>query len=154
MGWHAQPTRQVIMQDVRVPVGNRLGGEHDGFAIALAAINNGRIMLSSCSVGGGQWALDKALRYVQERQAFGKPLAANQGLVFMLADMATDLEAARGLLQRAATALRHECSGCHHALRDGEAVRRPMPGSPRRTPRFRCTAVTATFGVRHRAGRP
>jgi alkylation response protein AidB-like acyl-CoA dehydrogenase len=105
MGWHAQPTRQVIMQDVRVPVGNRLGGEHEGFAIALAAINNGRIMLSSCSVGGGQWALDKALRYVQEREAFGKPLAANQGLVFMLADMATDLEAARGLLQRAATAL-------------------------------------------------
>jgi alkylation response protein AidB-like acyl-CoA dehydrogenase len=105
MGWHAQPTRQVIMQDVRVPVGNRLGGEHEGFAIALAAINNGRIMLSSCSVGGGQWALDQALRYVQERQAFGKPLAANQGLVFMLADMATDLEAARGLLQRAATAI-------------------------------------------------
>jgi alkylation response protein AidB-like acyl-CoA dehydrogenase len=93
------------MQDVRVPVSNRLGAENEGFAIALAAINNGRIMLSSCSVGGGQWALDKALDYVQKREAFGKPLAANQGLVFMLADMATELEAARGLLQRAADAL-------------------------------------------------
>lgn len=102
MGWNAQPTRQVIFEDVRVPVGNRLGEEGDGFGIAMKGLNGGRVNMGACSLGGAQWALDKATAYVQEREAFGAPLAANQSIVFTLADMETDLQAARALLQRAA----------------------------------------------------
>ncbi|WP_173922365.1 acyl-CoA dehydrogenase family protein [Agromyces sp. Marseille-P2726] len=102
MGWNAQPTRQVIFDDVRVPVSNRLGAEGDGFAIAMKGLNGGRVNMGACSLGGAQWALERALQYVQEREAFGKPLAANQSIVFTLADMETELQAARALLQRAA----------------------------------------------------
>ncbi|AMB59740.1 acyl-CoA dehydrogenase family protein [Microterricola viridarii] len=102
MGWNAQPTRQVIFDDVRVPVANRLSAEGDGFGIAMKGLNGGRVNMGACSLGGAQWALDKAARYVQEREAFGAPLAANQSILFTLADMETDLQAARALLQRAA----------------------------------------------------
>jgi alkylation response protein AidB-like acyl-CoA dehydrogenase len=102
MGWNAQPTRQVILEDVRVPVRNRLGQEGDGFGIAMKGLNGGRVNMGACSLGGAQWALDRATAYVQEREAFGAPLAANQSIVFTLADMETDLQAARALLQRAA----------------------------------------------------
>lgn len=103
MGWNAQPTRQVIFEDVRVPVANRLGAEGDGFGIAMKGLNGGRVNMGACSLGGAQWALDQATRYVQQREAFGAPLAANQSIVFTLADMETDLQAARALLQRAAS---------------------------------------------------
>ncbi|MDR5701620.1 acyl-CoA dehydrogenase family protein [Agromyces aerolatus] len=102
MGWNAQPTRQVIFDNVRVPVGNRLGAEGDGFGIAMKGLNGGRVNMGACSLGGAQWALERALQYVQERHAFGQPLAANQSIVFTLADMETELQAARALLQRAA----------------------------------------------------
>jgi alkylation response protein AidB-like acyl-CoA dehydrogenase len=102
MGWNAQPTRQVIFEDVRVPVSHRLGAEGDGFGIAMKGLNGGRVNIAACSLGGAQWAFDKALRYVQEREAFGGPLAANQSVVFTLADMETDLQASRALLERAA----------------------------------------------------
>ncbi|MGP6177259.1 acyl-CoA dehydrogenase family protein [Microbacterium sp. A196] len=102
MGWNAQPTRQVIFEDVRVPVGNRLSEEGDGFGIAMKGLNGGRVNMGACSLGGAQWTLDRATSYVQEREAFGAPLAANQSIVFALADMETDLQAARALLQRAA----------------------------------------------------
>lgn len=102
MGWNAQPTRQVIFEDVRVPVGHRLGGEGDGFGIAMKGLNGGRVNMGACSLGGAQWALARATQYVQERETFGQPLAANQSVVFALADMETDLQAARALLQRAA----------------------------------------------------
>ncbi|WP_166875472.1 acyl-CoA dehydrogenase family protein [Salinibacterium sp. ZJ450] len=103
MGWNAQPTRQVIFDDVRVPVSNRLGEEGDGFGIAMKGLNGGRVNMGACSLGGAQWALDRAARYVQERHAFGAPLSANQSVVFTLADMETNLQAARALLQRAAS---------------------------------------------------
>lgn len=103
MGWNAQPTRQVIFEDVRVPVGNRLSEEGDGFRIAMKGLNGGRVNIGACSVGGAQWALERATAYVQERHAFGAPLAANQSIVFALADIETDLQAARALLERAAT---------------------------------------------------
>ncbi|MGO4689623.1 acyl-CoA dehydrogenase family protein [Glaciibacter sp. 2TAF33] len=103
MGWNAQPTRQVIFDDVRVPVSNRLGAEGDGFGIAMKGLNGGRVNMGACSLGGAQWALDRAARYVQERYAFGSPLAANQSVVFALADMETNLQASRALLQRAAS---------------------------------------------------
>ncbi|MBP6685865.1 MAG: acyl-CoA dehydrogenase family protein, partial [Leucobacter sp.] len=102
MGWNAQPTRQVIFEDVRVPVGNRLSEEGDGFRIAMKGLNGGRVNIGACSVGGAQWALERATAYVQERHAFGAPLAANQSIVFALADIETDLQAARALLERAA----------------------------------------------------
>ena len=102
MGWNAQPTRQVVLDEVRVPVSNRLGDEGAGFAIAMGALNGGRANIAAVSVGGARWALERAARYVQEREAFGAPLAANQSVVFRLADMETELHAARLLVQQAA----------------------------------------------------
>jgi len=105
MGWNAQPTRQVILEDVRVPVANRLGEEGDGFGIAMKGLNGGRINMGACSLGGGQAALEQTTAYLKERTAFGGPLINQQALLFRLADMDTDLEAARTLLWRAADAL-------------------------------------------------
>lgn len=102
MGWNAQPTRQVIFDDVRVPVANRLSGEGDGFAIAMKGLNGGRVNMGACSLGGAQWAFERAVAYVRQREAFGAPIAANQSVLFTLADMETELQAARALLQRAA----------------------------------------------------
>jgi alkylation response protein AidB-like acyl-CoA dehydrogenase len=105
MGWNAQPTRAVTFDDVRVPVGNRLGAEGSGFKIAMAALDGGRVNIAACSLGGAQAALDKSLAYMKERKAFGKRLDEFQALQFRLADMATELEAARSFLWRAAAAL-------------------------------------------------
>jgi len=105
MGWNAQPTRAVILEDCRVPVANRLGEEGVGFRIAMAGLDGGRLNIGACSLGGAQSALEKALAYMKERKAFGKRLEEFQALQFRLADMATELEAARTLLWRAAGAL-------------------------------------------------
>lgn len=105
MGWKAQPTRQVILDEVRVPAANILGAPGQGFKIAMAALNGGRVSIAACSLGGAQWALDRAVQYVQERFTFGEPLAEKQAVVFALADMATELHAARALVRDAALAL-------------------------------------------------
>ena len=105
MGWNAQPTGQVILEDVRVPVANRLGPEGIGFKIAMAGLDGGRINIAAAALGGAQAAFDKALAYMGERKAFGQKLDAFQALQFRLADMATELEVARTFLWRAATAL-------------------------------------------------
>jgi alkylation response protein AidB-like acyl-CoA dehydrogenase len=105
MGWNAQPTRQVILDEVRVPASAILGVEGQGFKIAMAALNGGRINIAACSLGGAQWALDRAVTYVQERFTFGEPLAEKQAVVFTLADMATELRAARALVRDAARAI-------------------------------------------------
>lgn len=105
MGWNAQPTRAVIFEDCRVPVANRLSEEGDGFKIAMAGLDGGRLNIAACSIGGAQAALDKSLAYMKERKAFGKKLDEFQALQFKLADMATELEAARTFLWRAASAL-------------------------------------------------
>jgi alkylation response protein AidB-like acyl-CoA dehydrogenase len=105
MGWNAQPTRQVMFDDARVPAANLLGAEGDGFRIAMNGLNGGRLNIAACSVGGAQAALDKTVPYLAERHAFGKPLLKNDALRFELADMRTELEAARTLLWRAAAAL-------------------------------------------------
>jgi alkylation response protein AidB-like acyl-CoA dehydrogenase len=105
MGWKAQPTRQVILDEVRVPAENVLGGEGMGFKIAMSALNGGRINVAACSLGGAQWALDRAVQYVHERFTFGEPLAEKQSVVFALADMATELRAARALVRDAALAV-------------------------------------------------
>jgi alkylation response protein AidB-like acyl-CoA dehydrogenase len=105
MGWHAQPTRQVILDNVHVPVGNLLGAEGDGFGIAMSALDGGRLNIGACSIGGGQAALTRAVAYLRGREAFGGPLIQKEALLFQLADMDTELEAARTLLWRAADAL-------------------------------------------------
>ncbi|MBN9196265.1 MAG: acyl-CoA dehydrogenase, partial [Microbacterium sp.] len=105
MGWNAQPTRQVILDQVRVPASAILGELDRGFRIAMSALNGGRINIAACSLGGAQWALDRTVRYVHERFTFGEPLAEKQSVVFTLADMATELQAARALVRDAATAL-------------------------------------------------
>ncbi len=105
MGWNAQPTRQVMLDEVRVPAASMLGSEGQGFKIAMSALDGGRINIAACSLGGAQWALDRAVRYVQERFTFGEPLAEKQSVVFTLADMATELRAARALVRDAAAAL-------------------------------------------------
>ncbi|MBQ0926143.1 acyl-CoA dehydrogenase family protein [Saccharopolyspora endophytica] len=105
MGWNAQPTRQVIFDGVRVSADQRLGEEGIGFRIAMAGLDGGRLSVGACSLGGAQAALDKSLAYVRERSAFGSKLSEFEALQFKLADMATELEAARLLLWRAAWAL-------------------------------------------------
>ncbi|MFD2676855.1 isobutyryl-CoA dehydrogenase [Camelimonas lactis] len=105
MGWNAQPTRQVIFDNARVPVANRLGDEGDGFKIAMAGLDGGRLNIAACSLGGAQAALEKSLAYMNERKAFGKRLDEFQALQFRIADMAIELEAARSFLWRAAAAL-------------------------------------------------
>ncbi|HBF57248.1 MAG TPA: acyl-CoA dehydrogenase [Afipia sp.] len=105
MGWNAQPTRAVIFENARVPVANRLGEEGIGFKVAMAGLDGGRLNIAACSLGGAQSALDKSLAYTKERRAFGQRLDEFQALQFRLADMATELEAARTFLWRAAAAL-------------------------------------------------
>ena len=105
MGWHAQPTRQVILDGVRVPASAMLGDEGRGFAIAMSALNGGRLNIAACSLGGAQWALDKSVQYVHERMAFGEPLAEKQSILFAIADMRTDLHAARLMVRDGALAV-------------------------------------------------
>lgn len=106
MGWHAQPTAQVILDEVRVPAGNLLGGtEGIGFGIAMNGLNGGRINIAASSLGGAQAAFDKAAAYVASRRAFGNALIDEPTIRFTLADMATSLQASRLMLWQAATAL-------------------------------------------------
>jgi alkylation response protein AidB-like acyl-CoA dehydrogenase len=105
MGWNAQPTCAVIFENARVPIANRLGEEGIGFKIAMAGLDGGRINIAACSLGGAQSALEKSLAYMKARKAFGKRLDEFQALQVRLADMATELEAARTFVWRAAAAL-------------------------------------------------
>jgi len=126
MGWNAQPTRAVIFENARVPVANRLGDEGIGFKIAMAGLDGGRLNIAACSLGGAQSALDKTLSYMKERKAFNKRLDEFQALQFRVADMATELEAARTFLWRAAVALDNKDSDasmlCAMAKRFGTDV--------------------------------
>jgi alkylation response protein AidB-like acyl-CoA dehydrogenase len=105
MGWNAQPTAQVIFEDCRIPASNRVGGEGEGFGFAMSGLDGGRINIGACSLGGAQKALDVTLEYTAERKQFGKSIDAFQNTQFMLADMATELEASRLMLYRAADLL-------------------------------------------------
>ncbi|TCQ00264.1 alkylation response protein AidB-like acyl-CoA dehydrogenase [Sphingomonas sp. PP-F2F-A104-K0414] len=102
LGWHSQPTRQVIFDGVRLPAANMVGGEGEGFRIAMMGLDGGRLNIGACSLGGAQRCLDEAIAYTRDRKQFGKPIADFQNTQFMLADMATELEAARALLYMAA----------------------------------------------------
>jgi len=102
MGWKSQPTRQVILDGVRVPAANRIGEEGHGFRFAMAGLDGGRLNIAACALGGAQLALDKAVAYAKEREQFGKSIASFQNTAFKLADMETELQAARVMLYEAA----------------------------------------------------
>lgn len=105
MGWNSQPTRVISFDNVRIPARNLLGREGEGFKIAMKGLDGGRINIATCSVGAAQGALTQAQRYMQERKQFGKPIASFQALQFKLADMATELVAARQMVRLAASKL-------------------------------------------------
>jgi len=105
LGWNTQPTAMVIFEDCRVPVANRLGAEGDGFAIAMMGLDGGRLNIGACSLGGARACWEAARGYMLERRQFGQRLADFQALQFKLADMATELDAARLMLWRAAASL-------------------------------------------------
>ena len=105
MGWNAQPTAQVIMEDCRIPAENRVGAEGDGFKFAMSGLDGGRINIGACSLGGAQKALDASLQYTKERKQFGKSISDFQNTQFMLADMETELTASRMMIYRAADML-------------------------------------------------
>ncbi|MCB1987427.1 MAG: acyl-CoA dehydrogenase, partial [Burkholderiaceae bacterium] len=105
MGWNSQPTRTISFDNVRIPVDHLLGSEGEGFKIAMKGLDGGRINIATCSVGAAQGALAQAQAYMQERKQFGKSLASFQALQFKLADMATELVAARQMVRLAASKL-------------------------------------------------
>ena len=105
LGWHTQPTAMVNFENCRVPVANRLGKEGEGFAIAMMGLDGGRLNIGACSLGGARACWEAARDYMLERRQFGQRLADFQALQFQLADMATELDAARLMLRRAATSL-------------------------------------------------
>ena len=102
MGWNSQPTRQITFENVRVPANNRLGEEGQGFMIAMKGLDGGRLNIATCSIGGAHAALLRARNYMHEREQFGQALAGFQALQFKLADMATNLVAARQMVRLAA----------------------------------------------------
>lgn len=105
LGWNSQPTAMVIFDNARVPVANRIGAEGEGFKIAMAGLDGGRTNIAACSLGAARACLEAARAHMQVRKQFGKTLAEFQALQFRLADMATDLDAARLMVQRAAVAI-------------------------------------------------
>ncbi|MFE7050065.1 acyl-CoA dehydrogenase family protein [Streptomyces californicus] len=111
MGWNAQPTRQVVLDGVRVPAHRLLGNAGEGFRIAMSGLNGGRLGIAACSLGGAQSALDRSLAHLADREAFGARLLDAQALQFRLADMATELAAARALVRQAAEALDRKAVG-------------------------------------------
>jgi len=105
LGWNSQPTAMVLLEECRVPVENRLGAEGDGFKIAMRGLDGGRVNIAACSLGGARACLEAARDYVLGRRQFGRALAEFQALQFKLADMATELEASRLMVHRAAAAI-------------------------------------------------
>jgi len=105
LGWNSQPTAAVIMDGLRVPAANLIGGEGNGFRIAMAGLDGGRVNIGACSLGGAAFCLERATRYLEERRQFGKRIGDFQALRFALADMATELAAARLMIWNAAVKL-------------------------------------------------
>ena len=105
LGWKSQPTAMVMFDNCRVPAGNLIGKEGEGFKIAMAGLDGGRLNIGACSLGGAQFCLDRTVAYMKERKQFGSRLADFQALQFRIADYATEIEAARLLLHRAAVAV-------------------------------------------------
>jgi alkylation response protein AidB-like acyl-CoA dehydrogenase len=111
LGWKSQPTAMVMFENCRVPIENRIGEEGDGFKIAMAGLDGGRLNIAACSIGGAQFCLERTLAYMRERKQFGARLADFQALRFRIADYATELEAARLMVRCAASELSHGAAG-------------------------------------------
>ena len=105
LGWKSQPTAMVNFENCRVPAGNLIGQEGDGFKIAMAGLDGGRLNIAACSIGGAQFCLDRTIEYMRERKQFGSRLSDFQALRFRIADYATELEASRLMVRRAAVAV-------------------------------------------------
>jgi alkylation response protein AidB-like acyl-CoA dehydrogenase len=105
LGWKSQPTAMVMFENCRVPAGNLIGKEGQGFSIAMAGLDGGRLGIAACSLGGAQFCLDRTIAYMRERKQFGSRLSDFQALRFRVADFATELEAARLMVRRAAVAV-------------------------------------------------
>jgi len=105
LGWKSQPTAMVNFENCRVPAGNLIGKEGDGFKIAMAGLDGGRLNIAACSIGGAQFCLDRTIEYMRERKQFGSRLSDFQALRFRIADYATELEASRLMVRRAAVAV-------------------------------------------------
>src|SRR3954452_16671995 len=130
LGWKSQPTAMVNFENCRVPATNLIGTEGDGFKIAMAGLDGGRLNIAACSIGGAQFCLDRTVEYMRERKQFGSRLSDFQALRFRIADYATELEASRLMVRRAAVAVGtgepgggHRRARRHAARRDGEAAR-------------------------------
>src|SRR6185369_2114142 len=121
LGWKTQPTAMVLFENCRVPVSNRIGAEGQGFRIAMAGLDGGRLNIGACSLGGAQFCLDRTIGYMKERKQFGTRLADFQALQFRVADYATELDAARLLLHRAA-----------HAVGEGEPAATTLAAKAKR----------------------
>jgi len=111
LGWRSQPTAMVLFENCRVPVSNRIGSEGEGFKIAMVGLDGGRLNIAACSLGGAQFCLDRTIEYMRERKQFGQRLADFQSLRFRIADHASNLEAARLLVYRAADAVSRGAPG-------------------------------------------
>ena len=130
LGWKTQPTAAVLIENCRVPVSNRIGTEGEGFRIAMAGLDGGRLNIGACSIGGAQFCLDRTVDYMKERKQFGTRLADFQALQFRMADYATEIDAARLLLHRAA-----------HAVSEGE------PGATQLAAKAKRLATDTGFDV-------
>ncbi|HET9618129.1 MAG TPA: acyl-CoA dehydrogenase family protein [Pseudolabrys sp.] len=130
LGWKTQPTAAVLFENCRVPVANRIGAEGEGFRIAMAGLDGGRLNIGACSIGGAQFCLDRTIEYMKERRQFGTRLSDFQALQFRMADYATELDAARLLLHRAA-----------HAVSEGE------PGATQLAAKAKRLATDTGFDV-------
>jgi len=122
MGWNSQPTRTISFDNVRIPADHLLGREGEGFKIAMKGLDGGRINIATCSVGAAQGALNAAQQYMQDRKQFGKSIASFQALQFKLADMATELIAARQMVRLDRQQTRRRCTRSQHLLRHGQAL--------------------------------
>ena len=118
MGWNSQPTRLITFEDVKIPAGNLIGQEGEGFKFAMKGLDGGRINIASCSLGTAQAAVNEAQAYMLERKQFGKTLASFQALQFKLADMVTELIAARQMVRLAAVKLdnKHQQASAYCAM--------------------------------------
>ena len=111
LGWKSQPTAMVMFEDCRVPAANLIGSEGQGFKIAMAGLDGGRLNIAACSIGGAQFCLDRTIEYMRERKQFGTRLADFQALAFRIADYATELQAARLMVHHAASAVTNRAPG-------------------------------------------
>jgi alkylation response protein AidB-like acyl-CoA dehydrogenase len=130
LGWKSQPTAAVMFENCRVPVANRIGAEGEGFRIAMAGLDGGRLNIAACSVGGAQFCLDRTIDYMRERKQFGQRLADFQALQFRVADYAAEIESARLMVRNAAA-----------------AVSQKAPGATRLAAMAKLTATDAGFNV-------